>query len=283
MFALLTVRRSDGFVCGVGRRELPTDHNGRHGSGMALEKVPVPPLPFVHPLPRHVAIIMDGNGRWARLRGLSRTEGHRSGAHNLRTVIERFAQHKVPMLTLFAFSTENWGRPAGEVRAIMRLGREFIDEHLNDLKGAGVRFDHIGDMDRLSRGLRSRVREAIEQTADNDGIRVNIAFNYGGRADIVQAVRQMVSGGVSPQDVTEEAIGKHLVTNDLPDPDLLIRTGAEHRISNFLVWQAAYAEYYFSRAMWPDFGAAEVDTALVDFSKRRRRFGLVPEDAEATV
>ncbi len=248
---------------------------------MALEKAPAPPLPGIHPLPRHVAIIMDGNGRWAKLRGLSRTEGHRAGAHNLRTVIERIAEHRVPMLTLFAFSTENWGRPRGEVRAIMRLGREFIDDHLDDLDEAGVRFGHIGDLSRLSRPLQRRVRDAIERTAGNDGIRVNIAFNYGGRADIVQAVQQLVAGSVAPEDVTEEAIAGRLVTAGLPDPDLLIRTGAEHRISNFLVWQAAYAEYYFSRALWPDFGAAEVDSALVDFSKRRRRFGLVPEDAGA--
>ena len=249
---------------------------------MALENAAAPPLPGIHPLPRHVAIIMDGNGRWAALRGLSRTEGHRVGARNIRTVIERLSGHGVPMLTLFAFSTENWGRPRGEVRAIMRLGREFIDQHLDELDHAGVRFSHIGELSGLSRPLQRRVRDAIERTAGNDGIQVNIAFNYGGRADIVRAVQRLIADGFGPGEVTEEAVATRLATAGLPDPDLLIRTGAEHRISNFLVWQAAYAEYYFARALWPDFGAAEVDSALVDFSKRRRRFGLVPEDAGAS-
>ncbi|MSQ42175.1 MAG: di-trans,poly-cis-decaprenylcistransferase [Dehalococcoidia bacterium] len=233
------------------------------------------PLPRIDPLPRHVAVIMDGNGRWARLRGLSRSEGHRAGARNIRTVVERFAEHGVNTLTLFAFSTENWGRPQSEVRAIMRLGSEFIDRHLEELDASGVRIEHIGDPDGLPRGLRHRVEEAVERTAGNRRILLNIAFNYGGRADIVSAVRRLVGEGVRAEDVTEEAIASRLATAGSCDPDLLIRTGAEHRISNFLVWQSAYSEYYFSGALWPDFGAAEVDAALIEFSRRRRRFGLV--------
>ena len=244
---------------------------------MVVEKAAgSPPLPRILPLPEHVAIIMDGNGRWAKLRNFSRTEGHRVGARNIRTVVERLAEHGVPVVTLFAFSTENWGRPRGEVQSIMRLGREFIDRDLDALDEAGVRMGHIGDTAQLPRALRGKVRHAIERTAGNDRILVNVAFNYGGRADIVQAVRRLLAEGAAPEEVTEEAIAARLATAGLPDPDLLIRTGAEHRISNFLVWQSAYAEYYFSQALWPDFGAAEVDSALVDFSKRRRRFGLVP-------
>ena len=248
-------------------------------SVVAEEAAASPPLPHIDPLPRHVAVIMDGNGRWAELRGLSRTEGHRAGARNIRTVVERFAEHGVPQLTLFAFSTENWGRPRGEVRAIMRLGRDFIDDHLDELDRAGVRFCHIGEISDLSRPLQRRVRQAVERTAGNDGMQVSVAFNYGGRADIVQAVRRMLAEGLAPEDVHEETIAARLATAGLPDPDLLIRTGGERRISNFLVWQSAYSEYYFSSALWPGFDAAEVDSALAEYSRRRRRFGLVPEDA----
>ena len=249
---------------------------------MVVEEVAVPlSPPQVHPLPQHVAIIMDGNGRWAKQRGLSRAEGHRAGAGNIRVVVERLAEHGVPVVTLFAFSTENWGRPPGEVQAILRLGREFIDDHLDELDDAGVRIRHVGEPGQLPRGLQRRMRQAVERTAGNARIQLNIAFNYGGRADIVRAVQRLVADGLRPQEVTEEAIATRLATAGLPDPDLLIRTGAEHRISNFLVWQAAYAEYYFAPALWPAFGAAEVDAALLEFSKRRRRFGLVPEEPGA--
>lgn len=243
---------------------------------MAAERfVAPPPLPAIEPLPRHVAVIMDGNGRWAESRSLPRHQGHRAGAENLRTVIERFAAHGVPMLTIFAFSTENWGRPRTEVDAILRLGREFIDRHLNELHEEGVRLRHIGDMARLPRGLQSRMERAIELTRENTRITLSVAFNYGGRADIVQAVRRLIEEGVRPEDVDDDAIASRLATHGLPDPDLLIRTGGEHRISNFLVWQAAYSEYHFSSALWPDFGPAEVDAALLEFSQRGRRFGLV--------
>lgn len=240
--------------------------------------VGVPPVPQIQALPGHVAIIMDGNGRWAESRGLSRQEGHRAGAENLRTVIERFGQHQVPMLTLFAFSTENWGRPRAEVDGIMRLAGRVIDREMNSLHESGVRLCHLGDLDGLTKGLQKRVSAAVERTAGNRGMIVNLAFNYGGRADIVTAVRALVAAGATPEQITEEAIAARLTTAGQPDPDLLIRTGGEHRISNFLIWQAAYCEYHFTTTQWPDFGAAEVDAALIAYSRRRRRFGLVPED-----
>jgi undecaprenyl diphosphate synthase len=239
-----------------------------------------PPLPQVAPLPQHVAIIMDGNGRWAQQRSLPRHRGHREGANNLRTVVERFTAHGVPMLTVFAFSTENWGRPRTEVEAILRLGSEFIDRHLEELDQQGVRLQHIGELERLPRALQSRVRRAVTLTQDNDRIALNVAFNYGGRADIVSAVRALVAAGATPEQITEDAISARLATADLPEPDLLIRTGGERRLSNFLVWQSAYTEYHFSSALWPDFGAADIDAALLEYSQRRRRFGLVPGHAE---
>ena len=236
-------------------------------------------LPHVHPLPRHVAIIMDGNGRWARARGLPRQDGHRAGAEAMRASIERFAEHGVQIVTLFAFSTENWGRPRTEVDGIMRLASRVIDRELNAFDDNGIRLCHLGDLDALPKSLQSRVLKAVRRTAGNTRMTVNLAFNYGGRADIVDAVRRLMAEGVAPADVTDEAISCRLATADMPDPDLLIRTGGERRISNFLVWQAAYAEYYFSSVQWPDFGADEVDEALLEFSRRRRRFGLVREDS----
>ena len=239
------------------------------------------PLPALSSVPRHVAIIMDGNGRWATARGLSRVEGHRAGALAIRTVAERLSQHGVPVLTLFAFSTENWGRPRAEVRAILGLASDFIDTRLAELDEADVRLAHIGDIGRLPRALRAKVRRAVERTAANTGLVLNVAFSYGGRADIVDAVRRLVDDGLRAEDITEEAIAERIATAHLPEPDLLIRTGGERRISNFLVWQAAYAEYYFTPTLWPDFDARAVDAALLEYGRRRRRFGLVPEGARA--
>jgi undecaprenyl diphosphate synthase len=235
------------------------------------------PLPRIRTLPQHVAVIMDGNGRWAEARGLSRQDGHRAGAENLRTVIERFGEHGVPVLTLFAFSTENWGRPRSEVDGIMRLASRLIDRELSTFREAGVRLRHLGELDALPKTLQRKIQHAVTRTAENERMTVNLAFNYGGRADIVAAVRQLVAEGVAGDAITEDAIAARLCTADLPEPDLLIRTGGEHRISNFLVWQAAYCEYHFTNTHWPDFGAAEVDVALLEYSRRRRRFGLVPD------
>ena len=219
---------------------------------------------------------MDGNGRWANERGLARQQGHRAGAEHIRGVLERFAEHEIPVLTLFAFSTENWGRPRTEIEYLLRLAGRTIDRELDALHEAGIKLQHIGDLAAVPEALQRKVGAAVELTAGNDRMTVNLAFNYGGRADVVQAVRQLVAEGVRPADVTEEAITCRLATADMPAPDLLVRTGGEHRISNFLVWQAAYAEYYFTPTLWPDFGPAYVDAALVEFSRRRRRFGLVP-------
>ena len=235
-----------------------------------------PPLPRLHALPRHVAIIMDGNGRWAQSRGLSRSDGHRAGAQAIRPVIERLGEYGVGVLTLFGLSTENLSRPRAEVQAILRLGSEFIDRHLQELDDAGVQLRHLGDRIQLPRTLRKKVDQAVARTAENDRMVVNLAVSYGGRADIVSAVRRLIEDGVRPEAVTEEAIACRLATDGLPEPDLLIRAGGERRISNFLVWQAAYAEYYFTETLWPDFDATEVDAALGEYSRRQRRFGLVP-------
>ena len=244
---------------------------------MVVEQAaPAAARPRLASRPRHVAIIMDGNGRWAAERGMSRQQGHRAGVDRVRDVLERFAEHEVPVLTLFAFSTENWGRPRAEIDHLLRLAGRAIDRELDALDDAGIRLRHIGDLGGVPDALRRKVESAVELTAANDRMTVNLAFNYGGRADVVQAVRRLVAEGALPGDVTEEAIASRLATADLPPLDLLVRTGGEYRISNFLVWQAAYAEYYFTPTLWPDFGPAHVDAALVEFSRRRRRFGLVP-------
>jgi len=224
-------------------------------------------------LPRHVAIIMDGNGRWAQERGLSRQAGHRAGTENLRRIIRRFAEREVKYLTLFAFSTENWKRPRREINPLMRLVGGVIDRELKSLHENGVRLLHIGSLDPLSGDLQRRVRDAIELTKDNDGLTVCVAFNYGGRAEIVEAVRRVVRDGLSPEQVDEATFAGYLDTRDLPDPDLVIRTAGEMRVSNFLVWQAAYAEYYFTNAYWPDFDETQVDRALDAYAQRIRRFG----------
>jgi len=223
---------------------------------------------------------MDGNGRWATRQGLSRSDGHRAGAEAIRPVIQRLAQHEVPILTLFGFSTENWGRPKTEVETILKLGADFIDNYLGELDENGIRVAHLGGTDRLPVWLRRRVKKAIEATAHNDRMLVNLAFNYGGRNEILDAVRQMIADGVKPDDVTEEAMASRLTTAGLPDVDLLVRTGGEQRVSNFLVWQSTYAEYYFTETLWPDFDAGEVDAALTEYARRNRRFGLVQNGTE---
>lgn len=246
-------------------------------------KPAAPPLPALRVKPRHVAIIMDANGRWAEARGLSRSEGHRAGARAIRPVLERLADHEIPIVTLFGFSTENWGRPRAEVQTILRLASDFVDRYLDELDERGVQLRHLGDVEDLPAPLRRRVRQAIERTAHNDQMIVNLAFNYGGRADIVDAVRRLIAEGVPPEQVTEEAITARLTTGGQPEPDLLIRTGGDHRISNFLVWQATYSEYYFTEVQWPDFGPADVDAALIEYARRQRRFGLLTSHAEPSV
>ena len=230
--------------------------------------------------PSHVAIIMDGNGRWAQERGLSRQAGHRAGTENIRRVIEAAGERGIKYLTLFAFSTENWVRPRREVNALLKLIGPFLDRELGTLHDNGVRLVHLGCLDPLSADLQGRVRKAIELTKDNDRLTVCLAFNYGGRAEIIDAARRIVDAGVSASEITEERFASYLNTADLPDPDLIIRTAGEMRLSNFLLWQAAYAEYYSTPAYWPDFDAAEMDRALAAYTQRTRRFGgLGPPDA----
>ena len=226
-------------------------------------------------MPAHVAIIMDGNGRWAKQRGLPRQAGHRAGVENIRGVIEAFAEYEVPILTLFAFSTENWARPKREVNALIRLIGHFIDRELRQLHEHGVRLCHLGKLDPLSSDLQRRVEEAEELTKDNTRIGVNIAFNYGGRQEILDAVRRIIEDGIPPDQIDETLFSSYLYTADLPDPDLTIRTAGEVRLSNFMLWQSAYAEYYATPAYWPDFGKEEIGRALLAYSQRQRRFGGV--------
>ena len=231
--------------------------------------------PYDHapPPPTHVAVIMDGNGRWAENRGLQRLEGHRAGTRNIRRVIQAFAEHGVEYLTLYAFSTENWSRPPDEVDGLWRLLAEAVDREVQDLHANGVRLLHIGRKDRLARPLREAIENAIALTKDNRRITLCVALDYGGRVEIVDAVRRMLAEGVKPDDVTEQAIAAHLDTAGIPDPDLIIRTGGEMRLSNFLLWQTAYSEYYATDTGWPDFSEVEVQQALAAYAKRQRRFG----------
>ena len=226
-------------------------------------------------VPRHVAIIMDGNGRWARERGLPRIAGHRAGTENIRRILRCLSDHGVKCITLYAFSTENWGRPQREVQGLMKILDEAIQRESQELHREGVRIVHLGGEDGVPEELRDKVRQAIELTRDNSNSTLCVAFNYGGRAEIVEAVRRIMRKGIPPEEVDEELISSHLYTRGLPDPDLIIRTAGEMRISNFLLWQSAYSEYYSTPTLWPDFGAEEVEKALAAYSQRERRFGGV--------
>ena len=230
----------------------------------------------ITPLPRHVAIIMDGNGRWAQERGLSRQAGHRAGTENIRRIIECFAEHGIEYLTLYAFSTENWRRSKREVDGLLRILGRVINREIGHLHKNGIRLRHIGRLDALPPRLQRQVADAIELTKANTHMTVSVAFNYGGRAEIADALRQIVIDGVPPEQIDERLIARHLYTADIPDPDLIIRTGGEMRLSNFLLWQAAYAEFYVTPTYWPDFGREEIDRALRSFAARERRFGAAP-------
>ncbi len=224
-------------------------------------------------IPFHVGIIMDGNGRWARQRGLPRLAGHRAGVENIRRVLRGSVELGVKMLTIDAVSTENWKRPAEEVEGLLGLFARVIDRELDELHGEGVQLRHIGRLEGVSQSLASKVRRAIELTKENDQLILNVAFNYGGRAEIVDAVQRIVRDRVAAEDVTDEVFGHYLWTAGCPDPDLIIRTSGEFRTSNFLIWQAAYAEYYVTPTFWPDFDKDELFQALLAYSQRERRFG----------
>jgi undecaprenyl diphosphate synthase len=226
-------------------------------------------------IPEHVAIIMDGNGRWARARGLPRLAGHRAGTENLRRVIRACVEFGIQYLTIYAFSTENWGRPQEEVRGLMGIIEEVIDRELEELHREGTQLRHIGRLEGINPRLKEKVLKAIELTKDNHRLVLNIAFNYGGRDEIIHAVREIVADGVLPEAVNEDLIRRYLYTADCPDPDLIIRTSGELRVSNFLIWQGAYAEWYVTPTYWPDFGREELLEALRQYALRDRRFGRV--------
>jgi undecaprenyl diphosphate synthase len=226
-------------------------------------------------LPRHVAIIMDGNGRWATARGRSRQVGHKAGTENIRRVIEQFAARGVQYLTLWAFSTENWSRPPAEVQALMRVLALALKNEVENFHKNNIRLLHIGDLEPLPKALREQVRSALKLTEANTRMTVCVAFNYGGRAEIVQAIRRMIADGVAPSAVTEDLVSSYLYTAGVPDPDLVIRTAGELRLSGFLPWQSTYSELFVTDRYWPDFDAAAVDEALTTYAQRVRKFGAV--------
>lgn len=226
-------------------------------------------------VPTHVAIIMDGNGRWAQSRGLPRIMGHRAGVENMRRVLNACVDFQVKYLTIYAFSTENWNRPLDEVRGLMTILEQTIQRETPELHKNGVSIRHLGRMDGLSPHLQNLIREAVELTKDNQRLILNVAFNYGGRAEIVDAVKRIVKAGIAVDEINEELITNYLYTHGTPDPDLVIRTAGEMRLSNYLIWQSAYAEYYATHAYWPDFDKQELYAALLAYNQRERRFGKV--------
>lgn len=223
--------------------------------------------------PQHVAVIMDGNGRWAKERGLPRLAGHKAGGENIRPVVKAFADHGVRYLTLYAFSTENWSRARVEVAGLLGLLGRKIDQETQAFHQENVRLVHLGRLDRLSERVRKKVKAAVELTRNNTGLTLCLAFDYGGRDEIVQAARRIASAGIPGDNMDESAFARYLYSVDIPDPDLLIRTGGESRLSNFLLWQAAYSELYFTQVLWPDFRRKDVQEALSEYRHRQRRFG----------
>lgn len=234
----------------------------------------------IESVPRHVAIIMDGNGRWAKARGLPRTEGHRQGTENLRRIFHAAAEYGIKILTIYAFSTENWSRPRAEVQLLLRILETVIDRELDELHANGVQLRHIGKLDGISPILQRKIHQAMDLTQHNERLIVNIAFNYGGRDEIVHAVQQIISEGIPADQITEDVLSRHMYTSDLPDPDLIVRTSGELRVSNFLIWQGAYAEYYATKTYWPDFDEGELYKAVLEYGRRKRRFGQTDEQIE---
>jgi undecaprenyl diphosphate synthase len=229
-------------------------------------------------IPRHVAIIMDGNGRWARQRGMPRLAGHRAGTENVRRTVRACLDFGVGFLTLYAFSTENWDRPVDEVRGLMLILEEVIGRETAALHKEGVAIRHLGRKEELSPSLRNKIQQAEDMTRANTRMTLNIAFNYGGRREILDAIQRLVAAGVDTAALNEETFARYLYTSGQPDPDLVIRTAGEMRLSNYLIWQAAYAEYYSTPTYWPDFDRAELRAALVAYAQRKRKFGKVAED-----
>ncbi len=242
------------------------------------EKMKTPASPKI---PQHIGIIMDGNGRWAKARFLPRMAGHRAGTNNIRRVVDAFIEFGIPYMTVYAFSTENWKRPSDEVQGLMQLLGEMLDTQVKELHEKGVRLLHIGRLEQLDRITSEKIKSALELTKNNTKLTLVIAWNYGGRDEIVHAVQGMLENHVQPQEVSEALVSSYMYTKDIPDPDLMIRTSGEMRTSNFLIWQSAYAEWYFTDTLWPDFDKASLQEALDDFAKRERRFGKrKPEDEQ---
>jgi undecaprenyl diphosphate synthase len=231
--------------------------------------------PELTKLPTHLAIVPDGNGRWAEQRGLPRLSGHRAGAENMRRMIEYLNEYPVKYVTLYGFSTENWARPQEEVRGLFHLLEEFIDKYVDDINERGIRLRHLGRLHQLPPSLQEAINRAVEKTKNNTRMTLNVAFNYGGRVEIIDAVRRIVADGIPPQNIDENLFDNYLYTAGLPHVDLLIRTADELRFSNFLIWQTAYSEYYLTKVLWPDFGKEELHQALFSYSQRKRRFGAL--------
>ena len=224
-------------------------------------------------LPRHVAIIMDGNRRWARLHDRAELEGHAAGVEAIRTLLRHAVRRGVPVMTLYAFSRENWARSDDEVTGLFGLLEQAIRSETAELRAQGVRIRLLGRLEELPDDTRRSIDDALAQTADGDRLLLNVAFNYAGRTELVDAFRRLAEQGIKPDEIDENAISEALYTAGLPDPDLVIRTGGEQRLSNFLIWQSAYAEFYSTEVLWPDFGAEAFDAALLEFARRTRRFG----------
>jgi len=259
---------------------MPRNGPMRHGVDQGVMQRPPAPAAIPRPsrpeLPKHIGIIMDGNGRWAHQRHLARVAGHRAGVRAIRPVMQECDAAGVHVLTLYAFSTENWSRPRAEVAALMQLFADTIDREVAELDSNGVQIRILGDRSRLSARLRDRVATAEAQTAHNTTAILNVAINYGGRGEIVSAVRDLALRGFDLSELDEATLSRALYTGGLPDPDLIIRTAGEMRMSNFLLWQAAYAELYVTETLWPDFGGDAIRAALTAFSARERKFGAVP-------
>lgn len=227
----------------------------------------------VSQLPNHIAFVPDGNGRWAEQRGLPRLAGHQEGAENIWRMISYLNQYPIRYLTLYGFSTENWSRPVDEVNGLFHLLQEFIDQKIEEVHQRGITLHHLGQLEELPQGLQRTINSAVELTKNNTGMTLNVAFNYGGRAEIVDATRRIVADGIPASKIDEQLFSRYLYTNGLPDVDLVIRTADELRLSNFLIWQSAYSEYYFTTVLWPDFTQKDIKEALLAYSQRRRRFG----------
>ena len=232
-------------------------------------------------VPRHVGIIMDGNGRWAAARGLPRVEGHRRGVERSKEIIEVAAELGIKALTIYTFSTENWQRPSSEVATLMKLLELYLRKELNGLIRNGIVFRAIGDIGRLPGHIQDIVREAEERTSSNKGMMLVTALSYSGRSEILRAVKRVLYAGLKPEELTEEVFNSYLDTAGIPAPDLIIRTSGEMRISNFLLWQAAYSEFYFTETLWPDFTKDEFLLAIQDYQRRERRFGAIPVRSDA--